>query len=151
MALSEDGDIGYGSAVRVHDGITPKPGGWFELGKVNNISPPNEQVDQVERTHMKSPNRTKQYVAGLKDPGDMTVGINYLPGNDTDTYIIEWRKTNENREVEIGYAESLVADSFEGFPLGFAPGGLDASGLMTADLNLKVAGAVTRIERAEGF
>lgn len=151
MALSEDGDIGYGSAVRVHDGVTPKPGGWFELGLVNNISPPNAQTDQVERTHMKSPGRTKQFVSGLIDPGDMTIGLNYLPNNDTDLYVIAWRKTGENREVEIGLAESTAADSFFGFPLGFAPGGLDPSGLMTADLNLKVAGEVERIERAEGF
>lgn len=147
MALSEDGDIGYGSAVRVHDGVTPKPGGWFELGKVNNISPPNEQTDQVERTHMKSPNRTKQFVSGLKDPGDMTIGLNYVPGNGTELYIIAWRKTGENREVEVGLAESLEADTFEAFPLGFAPGSLEPSGLMTADLNLKVAGAVERIVR----
>lgn len=147
MAISEDGDIGYGTGFRVHDGITPKPGGWFEFGLVNKVGPPNEQADQIDRTHMKSPRRTKQSVGGLKDPGDMSVGMNYVPGNETDLYIIAWRIKGDNRECELGYADTLEADAFEAYPLGYSPGELDPSGLMTIDLSLKVAGAVERIAR----
>ncbi|MDP3853618.1 phage tail tube protein [Phenylobacterium sp.] len=137
------GLIGYGTYVEVHDGVTAEPGGWFEVGLVTNVTPPNESTDQVESTHMKSPNRTKEFEQGMIDPGEMSLAVNHIPGSTTDDYVVAWRVSGETRSVRLVYPN----DKFQRYPafvLGWAPDGIDVSGLMKATLNLKVAGAIAR-------
>lgn len=138
-SITDPGIIGYGSVVEVSSdsGVT-----WTAIGLVANITPPNESTDQVEVTHMQSPNRTKQRIAGLRDPGTMSLDINYVPGNDTDTYILDWRATADTRTVRITYPTN-VKDSFAAFVLGFKPT-LQTDAKASATLDLQVAGDVTR-------
>jgi len=137
-AITDDGMIGFDSTVEVET----TTGVWFELGLVGNVTPPNEQVDEVDITHMKSPDATRQFIQGLANPGDMTMDINYVPGNDTDEYIIAWRASRETRNVRITYPTDVV-DTFPAFVKGYAPS-LAVGDKSGAQLTLKVAGAVTR-------
>lgn len=138
VSLTDPGMIGYDSLVEVET----SPGVWFAMGLAGNITPPNESVDQVDVTHMKSPNRTKQFISGLRDPGEMSMSINYVPGNDTDNYVLAWRSAGDTRNTRITYPTG-VKDTFPAFPLGFSPT-LATADKATADLRLKVAGAVAR-------
>jgi hypothetical protein len=79
MAI-EDPSIGYGCEFWLK-----KPAGVLtELVGVTNIVPPNDQAERVETTHYKSPQRRKQYIAGLLDAADTTIEMNYAPGSPTD-------------------------------------------------------------------
>ena len=138
VSVTDPGMIGYDSLVEVEY----PPATWTAIGLAGNITPPNESVDQVEVTHMKSPNRTKQFISGLRDPGEMSMSINYVPGNDTDAYILAWRAAGDTRNTRITYPTN-VKDTFGAFPLGFSPT-LATADKATADLRLKVAGSVTR-------
>ena len=55
--------IGYSLAVAILNDASPEA--YVELEEVTNVTPPNQQVDQVEATHMQSPNRTREFVSGL--------------------------------------------------------------------------------------
>lgn len=138
--MSESGMIGYDTGFEVE--TAANSGVFFELGKVTNVTPPNESVDQVDVTHMKSPGRTREFIQGLIDPGEMTVSLNHIPGSDTDEFVIAWRKSGETRLCRIVYPND-VADRFPGFVLGYTPS-MDVGDKMAADLSIKVAGEITR-------
>lgn len=129
--------IGFGTKVEVLLSST-----WTELGEVHNVTPPNESVDQVDVTHMQSPNRTREFIQGLIDPGDMTVEMNHIPSSATDAYLIAWRSAGDKRSVRITYP-NLVTDTFPAFILGYSPT-MGVADKMSAQLKLKVAGAITR-------
>lgn len=138
-----DGAIGYGAEFEVRDG-NQSDSGWVSLGLITNITPPSDTVDQIEITHMASPNRQKQYIAGLSDPGEMSLDLNYMPGSVTDEFILEWRASGETRESRINYpATASLVDTFPTFVSSYVPA-IPAADKMTATLGLKVAGAVVR-------
>lgn len=140
MAASE-AVIGYGTIIEVENAAGS--GVFVELGEVTSITPPNDAVDQIEVTHMQSPNRTKEFIAGLSDPGEMSVEINHIPGSDTDEFVIAWRTSGEKRSTRIVYPNSGPTDTFPTFVLGYSPT-LAVADKLSATLNLKVAGAVVR-------
>src|SRR5574338_1066895 len=58
-----------------------------QLDEVLSVSPPNPQTTDVEATHMASPNRRREYIAGLIEDGEGTFEFNYVPGNATDVLV----------------------------------------------------------------
>ena len=132
--------IGYGTKFSVE--ATLGLGDFVDFGEVTNVTPPNQKVDQIDVTHMQSPDRTREFIQGLTDPGDITIALNHIPGSVTDDFIIAWRASGEARAVKITYP-NLVTDTFPAFILGYTPQ-MAVAGAITASLNMKVAGAITR-------
>lgn len=135
-----DAIIGYGTTFEVETAASS--GSYFKLGEVSQVTPPNESTDQVDVTHMESASRTREFISGLRDPGEMSVEFNYIPGNATDDFILAWRASGETRSCRITYP-TTDTDTFPGFVLGFTPT-LAVADKASATLNLKVAGAVVR-------
>lgn len=133
--------IGYGSTIEVE--TSAGSGVYTKLGEVTSITPPNEKVDQIDVTHMESPNRTREFIQGLIDPGEMSLDINYVPGGSTDDFIIAWRLAGESRSVKLTFPSSAAVWTFPAFILGFTPT-MGVAEALKAALSLKVAGAVTR-------
>lgn len=75
--------IGYGTEFYLDDAM----GALTKLDEVLSVTPPNPQVADVEATHMTSPNRRREYIAGLIEDGEGTFEFNYVPGNATDDLI----------------------------------------------------------------
>jgi hypothetical protein len=140
MAASE-AIIGYGATFEVE--TSAGSGVFTELAEITSISPPNLAVDEVEVTHMSSPDRTKEFIAGLTDPGDMSVELNYIPASATDDFILAWRTDGSTRSCRITYPDETTTDTFPAFVKGFAPT-LATADKAAATLTLKVAGAVVR-------
>ena len=57
---------------------------WVE---VVSFTLPNGETESLDATHLKSPNRRREKVAGMIDDGDLTVVLNYIPGSVTDLAI----------------------------------------------------------------
>jgi len=90
MAISTAA-IGFGATFGVGDGASPEV--FTALAEVMDLSPPSDQVDIIEVTHMLSPNRTKEFIAGLTDPGECSFDIHFLPGAGDDTVLQAKRQT----------------------------------------------------------
>jgi hypothetical protein len=58
-----------------------------QLGEILTVTPPNPQTAEVEATHMASPNRRREFIAGLIEDGEGTFEMNYVPGSTTDLLI----------------------------------------------------------------
>lgn len=58
-----------------------------QLDEVLSVTPPNPQTTDVEATHLLSPNRRREYIAGLIEDGEGTFEFNYIAGNATDLLV----------------------------------------------------------------
>ncbi|WP_136685697.1 phage tail tube protein [Falsirhodobacter xinxiangensis] len=137
-----DGMIGYGSTVRIGRGATPT---WTELALVGDIEMPDEQVDEIEVTHMKSPGRRKQFIAGLIDGGEVSIPLNHIPGSTTDALLLAIKATGEQVLIEITLPapieETPTPEVFSGYLSGYgrtAP----VSDKMTATATFRLSEAV---------
>jgi hypothetical protein len=75
-------DIGVG--VEVHRAPANDPTAFVELLLVRDMSLPQPTFDEVESTHQKSPGRTREFIAGLKDPGEASFENSWVPNSATD-------------------------------------------------------------------
>ena len=77
--------IGLGITLEMQDLVTPND--WFFIAEVFNLNPPSQTDDVVEATHYGSPNRRREYIAGLVESGEVSFDMNYVPGSDSDELI----------------------------------------------------------------
>lgn len=72
-----DADIGYNSSFGMAD---VEAGPFVDVAGVASITPPNKSRDAVEKTHLKSPERYKEFMAsGMKDGSEVKIGLNFAP------------------------------------------------------------------------
>lgn len=113
-----DGKIGYGSTVNIYRGTSSTPN---ELDLIGDLELPDEQIDEVEVTHMKSPGRRRQFIAGLIDSGEVSIPMNYIPGSATDTLCKELKASGEEVIIGIKLTDDPDVDEekFTGFLKGY--------------------------------
>ena len=69
--------IGYNTLF----GISDDSGTTYDtVAEVTNITPPGETLDIIDATHMLSPNKTREFIEGLKDPGETSFEMNFVAG-----------------------------------------------------------------------
>lgn len=133
--------IAYGSTLEVE--TSPGSGTYTTIAEIKSVSKPNASVDDVEVTHMTSPNLAKEFIAGLTDYGDIQFDINWIPGSATDTFLEAWRASGLNRSTRITYPGS-IKDTFPAYMKGYEAGAAGPGDVLAGTLTLKVAGAVVR-------
>jgi hypothetical protein len=72
--------IGWGAKVYLQDG----GGVYQQLSEVTAFPFPEDAIADVKATHLLSPNRREEYIAGLIDGGTGDIVMNYVPGSATD-------------------------------------------------------------------
>jgi predicted secreted protein len=92
-----DARIGWGTEFWLDNAS----GTLTQLGEILAVTPPNPQVEDVEATHMASPNRRREYVAGLIEDGEGTFEMNLVPGSATDSLIRTALNDGEARSYKI--------------------------------------------------
>lgn len=142
-----DALIGYGTRFLM--AATPAAAALTKLAEVTSVTLPNEQVAEVEVTHYESPGRTREFIPGLNDAGEITVEINWVPGSDTDDLIVAAKADGKVRTMRIVTPADDTSQmyTFPGFVRGFertAP--MDDK--MTATLTIRIAGAVVQADAA---
>ena len=128
--------IGYGSFFHISQdsGST-----WFEIAEVFDITPPSSAVDQIDATHMQSPNRTREFIAGLSDPGSAAFTMNFVPGSASDLKIQEIRGTGEQVLCRITFPIGGEW-KFTGQIESYEPA-IPTDDRMTASVSFKVSGS----------
>lgn len=69
-------DIGYGSFFGIEGAV---PGTYVTVAEVVSIQLPALMREAVEATHLQSPGQTKEYIPGMKDLGEITLTLNWVP------------------------------------------------------------------------
>lgn len=74
MALEDqtEADIGFGTTLWMHDGLTP--GAFVEvMVELRDVNPPAISAGVVEATHHKSPGRFRQRISTLRDTAEVAI------------------------------------------------------------------------------
>lgn len=131
--------IGYLTKVWYADSTSP--GSWVAIEEVIEVTPPNAQSDDVDATHMQSPNRTREYIAGLIEGGEASFGMNRIPGSVTELALQALQTSAEKRMWRFEWPNGTLWDF-----LAHVKGYETASPIddrMTATCTLKVDGSTT--------
>lgn len=134
--------IGIGAALWLQNGSNT----LIKVAEVTSVTLPNPQVADVEATNFDSPDRSREYIAGLKDNGEVTYGINWDAGSATDALITEAQNSYEVRNVEVHIPTVSGVQqvfSFSGIVKSFEKT-VPIDDRQTATLTIRVSGAVTQ-------
>ncbi|WP_414896847.1 phage tail tube protein [Rhodovulum sp. YEN HP10] len=113
-----EADIAWGYGVEVAEDAAATT--FLELAEVKSVSLPDQQRDEHEATHMKSPNRTKEFRPGLLDPGECSVTMNWVEGSATDTLLIGMKASGNVRQIRVSFPGGTVW-TFEGWLKSYVP------------------------------
>ena len=111
------------------------------IGEVVSIDGPGGQAQVIDVTHLKS--TAKEKLMGLADEGQVSLGLNLVPGNAQQTGLRTDRDNQTLRNFQIVLTDSGTTTlSFAAFVLGFSiSASVDAK--VDASVTLEVSGAVT--------
>lgn len=107
---------------------------------------PQDQTDRVESTHLKSPNRRREYIAGLVDGGEVQVVLNFRPGSDTDQAIEDAHIAGDERAVRFNVPIAGVLTwsyTSKAIVTGYDRGTVSPGEKMEATVTLAITGAMT--------
>lgn len=131
--------IGYGLTIRIGRGLTPT---WTALDEIKDIEWPMAEADEHEATHMASPNRTKEFIAGLIDNGEVTIPMNWVPGSATDILLRDLQETGELVQIEFTAANAgSDPEIYVGFCKRYGRTS-PVNGVQTADAIFRINGSV---------
>lgn len=144
MAETQEASIGWGGEVWLSTDATTA--NLDELVQVVSFGLPADTMDRVETTHLKSPNRRREYTSGLIDGGEVEVVLNFRPGSDTDIAIEDALGDGTERAIRFNVPHlGVKAWSYTttGIVTGYDKGEVSADGKMEATMTVAVSGAVT--------
>lgn len=132
--------IGYGTEVWLKNASNV----LTQLDECIAISLPNSQVDDVDATHMLSPSRRREYIAGLIDDGEGTFEFNLVPGSATDLLIQQALDSGDARGYEVIIPDGAFGQKFAGSCIvkGYERN-VPIDDRMTATMTVRFTGAVT--------
>ena len=112
------------------------PSVFTPLAEVLSVTPPSLNVETVETTHMGSDDGYREYIASLKDGGEVTVNLNYVEASAT------LLQTLINAGLET-FRVTLPGSStftFSGIPTAFAFDDVVIDDKVAMSLTIKVTG-----------
>lgn len=130
-----EADIGYLSQF----GIKGSGSTHAMVAEVVSITPPGMSRDALDATHLTSPDRYKEYIAGLMDLGDASITVNFVPSV-TDVLVAAF--VAGRGEFRILFPSGTVALDFGGIVTGYEMGEL-TNEKMSATFTVKGTGKAT--------
>lgn len=139
-----DARIGWGGRLYVSTDDTEA--NLAEILEVRDCSFPQDETDEAEATHLQSPGRRREFVAGLIDGGDFTATINYVPLSASDVLLTAAQTTGTTRKVRLvipddsgtGAADANILLS--AFVKRYAPDSMTPGDVITASIVFRVTG-----------
>lgn len=112
------------------------PAVFTALAEVLSVTPPAIAVETIEVTHMGSDDGFREYIAGLKDGGEVTVNMNYVEASATllQTLVLAGVET---WRITFAGASTYV---FSGIPTAFTFDDVVIDDKMAMSLTIKVTG-----------
>lgn len=146
--------IGWGGAVFLSTDNTEA--NLTELAEVVDTDFPEDQADEEEVTHLKSPGRRKEFIAGLIDANSVSVTMNYIPGSATDILLTAAKVAGTTRKVRFEIPDDTGTGTIDWnittscFVKSYRPDKMAAGTKMTATAVLRITGAQQQGAGASG-
>ena len=149
-----DARIGWGG--RLYVGTDNTEATLTEINEVRECGFPQDEVEEADATHLRSPGRRREFIAGLIDGGEFTATLNYVPGGAGDLLLTEAKESGTTRKIRIvipseagdGTADWNITTS--GFVKRYAPDNMTPGEVITATATFRVTGAQEQGTGASG-
>lgn len=136
--MATQAKIGHGTLFAVGNGASPEV--FVNVAEVTEITPPPVTKDILDATHMESPDGYREYIVGLKDGGEATLAMNFIPGGPGQALIADLQASSDPSNIRITYTNGVMW-KFQSYCTGFEPTApVDAK--MTATATFKVTGPI---------
>jgi predicted secreted protein len=121
-----------------------------ELVEVVSFTLPNSQAETVEATHLKSPNRRREYIAGMIEDGELELVVNYVPGSATDILLCAALADGVTRDYKAVVPRATANWEITGdcIVTGYDRGSVIADGKMEGTVTLRLTGDATEAAAA---
>lgn len=148
MAASSGVTIGHGTTVRLGR-ISSGGGGtvaFTALFGVEEAQFPDQTPDDVDVTHLGSPNGTEETIPGLKKVATLSMPIQYAPGKPTDTLLVELDETDPKEDVILEITpKGGTPHQWYAYLNSWRPTGLNAKDKMMGEAIWKVKARISPI------
>jgi predicted secreted protein len=138
MAVSTD-KVGMGVELRRGDGAGSEA--FTAIAELKSLTPPTFTRDLPEATHTASPNNYKEFIAGLKDGGEVAGDFGFV-SDATMTSVLADFEAGTLRNWQIAFPNSKTF-AFAGYVQAWGPAQVQLNAPMTANVKIKVNGKVT--------
>lgn len=125
-------DIGYGASFGIESAT---PDVFDIVAEVVSITPPGYSREAIDVTHLNSPGRYKEFIAGMNETGDASMTLNFVPSA-TDALVDAF--TAGDGKYQITFPNGVTM-TFSGFVLSYEIGEVSAD-KMSATLTIKPTG-----------
>lgn len=133
--------IGYSSEFHIWDSTLGTPA-FVKISEVTSITPPNEQIDIIDVTHMDSPSNYREFIQGLTDPGECGFEMNFVPGSASEDLVLAVKAGGVAVQCKVVFPNAATW-TFAAFVTGYEPA-VPVDDKMTATVTMKVTGSVVR-------
>lgn len=134
----------YGTVIRVGNAAVPET--FTAIAEITSLTPPPFVQEAIEATHMESPDKFREFIPGLRDAGEFSFDINFIPENPTHDWIdgVVGKVFNgavNNYQLQVPSTPAVIV-TMRGF---FSQFQLNApiDGVLTATCTLRVSGKPT--------
>ena len=108
---------GYGITLSYDDGGSP-----VSITDITEITPPEVTKETIETTHHGSSGGAREFISGLVDGGEMSVTVNYDPGDTSHSYLRTAANSANSGTPDsftLTYSDSST-DEFSGYVTGMS-------------------------------
>ena len=113
-----------------------------DIAQVSSLSGPNLQAETIDVTTHDSVNAVREFVSGLIDAGEFTVGLVFDPNVATHLALYNDLVARTNASFALHFPTLLaVSWGFEGYVTGFGPIEAQPDGAITTTTTIKLSGA----------
>jgi predicted secreted protein len=150
--MTTQAKIGHGSLFQILTtediGSPPAPvTDWLTVAEVVSITPPSLSRDAVDATHTESPEKWREFIPGLRDGGEVSCEMNFIPAGPGTEAILASFNSDTVQSCRIIFpdgdanASPITATvwAFSGFITAFAPEA-PFDGKMAATVTVKLSG-----------
>ena len=123
--------IGHGSQFYV--GSDSSPITYTAIAEITSITPPSVTRDVIDATHTGSPDQWREHIPGLKDGGEVSIEMNFVPNSDSSNILVAIQLDSFARDFKIVFPDGSTW-VFQAFCTGFEP---------DAPFDDKLSGSVT--------
>ena len=132
----------YGAILQYEDPDNANT--FIAVVEIKDISGPGESLDTVDATTHTSPDANREFLAGLKDGGEVSFAVAYDPEDATGQAFLKaaLRGRDKNTFRIVSNTDNNAYRQFAAYVTQFEPKD-PVEGIIEADFSLKVTGGVT--------
>ena len=120
--MTTQAQIGHGSTFQINTSTVSSPDTWTTIAEVVSITPPSLSRDAIDATHSTSPEKWREFIPGLRDGGEVTLEVNFIPSGIGTAQIISTFNSDDLVNARINFPDSpATVWTFAAFITSFEP------------------------------